>query len=104
MSRRLAVTIGLIVFVGAPRSAKADEIWALAQLGVGYGAGSYSFEGTADPGFGMDGQTLRFETPIRGFAVVLLIGIITSVFTAVNFTRMLVALWVRRARPKSLNI
>jgi preprotein translocase subunit SecD len=42
--------------------------------------------------------------PIRGFAVVLLIGIITSVFTAVNFTRMLVALWVRRTRPKQLNI
>ncbi|MEO7635198.1 MAG: protein translocase subunit SecD [Sphingomicrobium sp.] len=42
--------------------------------------------------------------PIRGFAVVLLIGIITSVFTAVNFTRMLVALWVRRARPKHLNL
>ena len=42
--------------------------------------------------------------PIRGFAVVLLIGIITSVFTAVNFTRMLVALWARRARPKELNI
>jgi len=42
--------------------------------------------------------------PIRGFAVVLLIGIITSVFTAVNFTRMLVAFWVRRARPKQLNI
>ena len=38
--------------------------------------------------------------PIRGFAVVLLIGIITSVFTAVNFTRMLVALWVRRQRPR----
>ena len=29
--------------------------------------------------------------PIRGFAVVLMIGIVTSVFTAVNFTRMLVA-------------
>ena len=42
--------------------------------------------------------------PIRGFAVVLLIGIVTSVFTAVNFTRMLVVLWVRRARPKHLNI
>ncbi len=42
--------------------------------------------------------------PIRGFAVVLLIGIITSVFTAVNFTRMLVALWVRRTRPKHLNL
>ena len=35
--------------------------------------------------------------PIRGFAVVLMIGIVTSVFTAVNFTRMLVALWVKRS-------
>ena len=42
--------------------------------------------------------------PIRGFAVVLMIGIITSVFTAVNVTRMFVALWVRRARPKELHI
>ena len=42
--------------------------------------------------------------PVRGFAVVLLIGIITSVFTAVNFTRMLVAMWVRKARPKTINI
>jgi preprotein translocase subunit SecD len=42
--------------------------------------------------------------PIRGFAVVLMIGIITSVFTAVNFTRMLVALWVRRKRPRALHI
>ena len=42
--------------------------------------------------------------PIRGFAVVLMIGIITSVFTAVNFTRMLVAGWVRRKRPRELHI
>jgi len=42
--------------------------------------------------------------PIRGFAVVLGIGIITSVFTAVYFTRMLVVLWLRRARPRSLHI
>ncbi|MBW0144263.1 protein translocase subunit SecD [Sphingomicrobium clamense] len=42
--------------------------------------------------------------PIRGFAVVLLIGIITSVYTAVNFTRMLVALWARKKRPKQLTI
>ena len=40
--------------------------------------------------------------PIRGFAVVLLIGIVTSVFTAVNFTRMLVALWARKNRPREL--
>ena len=42
--------------------------------------------------------------PIRGFAVVLMIGIVTSVFTSVNFTRMLTALWVRRARPRTLNL
>ena len=42
--------------------------------------------------------------PIRGFAVVLMIGIVTSVFTAVNFTRMLVALWVRSKRPRVLHI
>jgi preprotein translocase subunit SecD len=42
--------------------------------------------------------------PIRGFAVVLLIGIVTSVFTAVNFTRMLVALWIKSKRPRALNI
>ena len=42
--------------------------------------------------------------PIRGFAVVLFIGIVTSVFTAVNFTRMLVAQWVKRKRPRALHI
>jgi len=42
--------------------------------------------------------------PVRGFAVVLLIGVVTSVFTAVYFTRMLVALWIRRARPRMLHI
>ena len=42
--------------------------------------------------------------PIRGFAVVLMIGIITSVFTAVTFTRMLVAGWVKRKRPRELFI
>ena len=42
--------------------------------------------------------------PVRGFAVVLMIGIITSVFTAVNFTRMLVAVWVRAKRPRVLHI
>ncbi len=42
--------------------------------------------------------------PVRGFAVVLMIGIVTSVFTAVNVTRMLVALWARKTRPKELTI
>ena len=42
--------------------------------------------------------------PVRGFAVVLLIGVVTSFFTAVYFTRMLVALWIRRTRPRALHI
>jgi len=42
--------------------------------------------------------------PVRGFAVVLMIGVVTSVFTAVYFTRMLVALWIRRTRPRALHI
>ncbi len=42
--------------------------------------------------------------PIRGFAVTLSIGVITSVFTAVTVTRLIVALWLRRARAKQRNI
>ena len=40
--------------------------------------------------------------PIKGFAVVLVIGIATSVFTAVSLTRMWVAHWLRRTRPSDL--
>ena len=42
--------------------------------------------------------------PVKGFAVVLMIGIVTSVFTAVFLTRMWVALWLRKARPADINI
>lgn len=42
--------------------------------------------------------------PVRGFAVVLIIGVVVSVFTAVTFTRMLVAQWLRRARPREIHI
>ena len=41
--------------------------------------------------------------PIRGFAVVLTIGIVTSVFTAVTFTRLMAAEWLKH-RPKELVI
>ena len=40
--------------------------------------------------------------PVKGFAVTLAIGIVTTVFTAFTFTRWMVATWVRRARPKEL--
>lgn len=42
--------------------------------------------------------------PIRGFAIVLAIGIVTSVFTGVTLTRLLVADYLRRKRPKELVI
>ena len=41
---------------------------------------------------------------VKGFAVVLLLGIVTSVFTAVTFTRMMVAIWLRRNRPTAIQI
>jgi SecD/SecF fusion protein len=40
--------------------------------------------------------------PIRGFAVTLAIGIITTVFTAFLVTRWLIAFWLRRTKPKEL--
>ncbi len=42
--------------------------------------------------------------PIKGFAVVLSIGIATSVFTAVTVVRLMVSRWLARARPKALAI
>jgi preprotein translocase subunit SecD len=42
--------------------------------------------------------------PVKGFAVVLVIGIITSVFTGVTLTRMFVAGWLRKARPTDITI
>lgn len=42
--------------------------------------------------------------PVRGFAVAHALGIITSVFTAFTVNRLMVATWLRRSRPKTLNI
>ena len=42
--------------------------------------------------------------PVRGFAVTLGIGIITTVFTAFTLTRLIVAFWVRLWRPKVVPI
>ncbi len=40
--------------------------------------------------------------PVRGFAVTLGLGVITSFFTAVMVTRLIVVTWLRRMRPKAL--
>ncbi|WP_315832860.1 protein translocase subunit SecD [Bradyrhizobium prioriisuperbiae] len=42
--------------------------------------------------------------PVRGFAVTLGIGILTTVFTAFTVTRLIVATWVRWKRPQSVPI
>lgn len=42
--------------------------------------------------------------PVRGFAVVLVIGLITSVFTALTLTRMWVSGYLASSRPKDISI
>jgi preprotein translocase subunit SecD len=42
--------------------------------------------------------------PVRGFAVTLGIGIVTTVFTAFTVTRLIVAMWVAWKRPKTVPI
>ena len=40
--------------------------------------------------------------PIRGFAITLFIGVLTTLFTAFTLTRLIVSTWVRRVRPKEV--
>ena len=42
--------------------------------------------------------------PIRGFAVTLGCGIVTSMFTAIMLTRLLISTWLRRSRPAMLPV
>jgi protein-export membrane protein SecD len=42
--------------------------------------------------------------PVKGFAVTLAIGIVTSMFTAIMLTRFLIVIWLRRRRPAALAI
>ncbi len=42
--------------------------------------------------------------PVKGFAVTLSIGLVTSMFTAIMVTRLFVVMWLRRRRPQTLPI
>jgi preprotein translocase subunit SecD len=42
--------------------------------------------------------------PVKGFAVTLGVGILTTLFTAFTLTRLIVAFWVRMVRPQSVPI
>tara|TARA_B100002049_G_scaffold90612_1_gene66780 strand:- start:1 stop:1557 length:1557 start_codon:yes stop_codon:yes gene_type:complete len=42
--------------------------------------------------------------PIKGFAITLSLGIITSMFTAIMFTRMLIIIWLKKLKPEVINL
>ncbi|SPH17579.1 hypothetical protein DEA8626_01102 [Defluviimonas aquaemixtae] len=42
--------------------------------------------------------------PVKGFAVTLVVGLITSVFTAIYVTRAFVVTWFDRKRPKTITV
>mmetsp|Transcript_22933 Transcript_22933/g.38565 ORF Transcript_22933/g.38565 Transcript_22933/m.38565 type:complete len:554 (-) Transcript_22933:4128-5789(-) len=42
--------------------------------------------------------------PVRGFAITLGLGILTSVFTAIFVTRLIVVMWYERRRPKTIEV
>lgn len=42
--------------------------------------------------------------PVRGFAVTLGLGILTSVFTAIFVTRLLIVMWMERRRPRAIEV
>ncbi|MFN3145879.1 MAG: protein translocase subunit SecD [Paracoccaceae bacterium] len=42
--------------------------------------------------------------PVRGFAVTLGLGILTSIFTAIFVTRVMIVIWFERRRPKTIEV
>lgn len=42
--------------------------------------------------------------PVRGFAVTLALGILTSMFTAITVTRLVVSVWLRQTKPREIPI
>ncbi|MCB2110786.1 MAG: protein translocase subunit SecD [Defluviimonas sp.] len=42
--------------------------------------------------------------PVKGFAVTLTVGLVTSVFTAIYVTRAMVVVWYDRKRPKTITV
>ncbi|GFE65872.1 protein translocase subunit SecD [Litoreibacter roseus] len=42
--------------------------------------------------------------PVRGFSITLGLGILTSVFTAIYVTRIMIVMWYERKRPKTIEV
>ena len=114
--------------VGHPAGAVAggDEAFLAGGVGVPVGgrgwsedrAAAVTFEVVGAAGFGEAQRTIvdanltaliaalalfQFGSgPVKGFAVTLGLGVVTNMFTAVYFSRYLVALWYDRVRPAAL--
>jgi preprotein translocase subunit SecD len=42
--------------------------------------------------------------PVKGFAVTISLGILTSMFTAIVVVRWIMSVWLRRTRPAALKV
>ena len=42
--------------------------------------------------------------PVRGFAVTLALGVLTTMFTSLMFSRGLISMWFNKTKPSKLNI
>ncbi len=42
--------------------------------------------------------------PVKGFGVTLMVGIVTSVFTAIFVTRLFIVMWFERRRPRTIEV
>ncbi len=42
--------------------------------------------------------------PVKGFAITLSFGILTSMFTAIMFTRILIIIWLKKTKPEKINL
>ena len=42
--------------------------------------------------------------PVKGFSVTLALGILSSMFTAITLSKLIIFIWLRRIKPKTLPI
>jgi preprotein translocase subunit SecD len=42
--------------------------------------------------------------PVKGFAVTLIIGIVASMFTAITLTKLMIIIWLKKNKPKTLKL
>jgi len=98
----MAVDANVLIFERIREEAKAGRS-PLRALEAGYGQAMSTIMDANITTFIAAFLLFQFGSgPVKGFAVTLGIGILTSLFSAVVFTRLLLVLWIRRSRPQQL--